>query len=273
MGKAPAFQFYASDWAHSTAVMTLEERGAYITLLAWSWEHGPVPDDMKRIAAILGTSLSVARRVFAEVSTRWMLADGGWTNRRLEATRARHEQFAEAQSERGRSGATARWRKQCSSNASAIAQAMPSPMLGDSSPISDLRSPDPLSTERLEGEGKKPSPSDLRDAWNAIVTEPLPKCRELSDQRKRHAQIRLTERSLEDWQAVIARINASPFCRGDNDRGWRADFDWLLQPGTALKVLEGKYDARPTLVRRGNVVDATDEAWARIEARVKGTAV
>ena len=48
------------------------------------------------------------------------------------------------------------------------------------------------------------------------------------------------------WREVFARIQASPFCRGE-DGGWKADIDWALRPAgkkpeTALKVLEGAYD-------------------------------
>lgn len=87
-------------------------------------------------------------------------------------------------------------------------------------------------------------PEALGDAWNAGVSAPIPHVRELTDKRRRGAVARLRERVIEDWRVVIGRINASPFCRGENERGWVATFDWLLQPDTAVKVLEGKYDAR-----------------------------
>ena len=45
---------------------------------------------------------------------------------------------------------------------------------------------------------------------------------------------------------MFARIQASAFCRGDNERGWVADFAWVIgSPDVAVKVLEGKYDNRP----------------------------
>jgi hypothetical protein len=37
-------------------------------------------------------------------------------------------------------------------------------------------------------------------------------------------------------------LERSAFCRGENDRGWRADFDFLLQPKSFTKLLEGAYD-------------------------------
>lgn len=99
------------------------------------------------------------------------------------------------------------------------------------------------------GSGEKRSrltatPADLMALWNDGVTAPIPHCRGLNDTRKRKAQQRLRDAALAEWQVVIARINGSPFCRGENDRGWVATFDWLLQSDVRLKVLEGKYDKR-----------------------------
>ena len=34
-------------------------------------------------------------------------------------------------------------------------------------------------------------------------------------------------------------------CFGVNDRGWKADFDFLIKVNNAVKVLEGKYNGKP----------------------------
>lgn len=88
------------------------------------------------------------------------------------------------------------------------------------------------------------TPDALMAAWNSITHKPIPRCRELTKARRKHAKARLAERPLPEWEEVIARIQGSRFCRGGNDRGWVATFDWLLQADTAVKVLEGKYDDR-----------------------------
>ena len=44
--------------------------------------------------------------------------------------------------------------------------------------------------------------------------------------------------------AALDRVRSSSFCRGQNDRGWRADLDWFLRPDTVTKLLEGKYEDR-----------------------------
>ena len=52
----------------------------------------------------------------------------------------------------------------------------------------------------------------------------------------------------------------TPFCRGQNDRGWKMDFDFLIENDTNLtKVLEGKYgppDPAPRLVQEMSIEEA-----------------
>lgn len=92
----------------------------------------------------------------------------------------------------------------------------------------------------------EPDPEPLRELWNATAHPSLPRCLRMTEKRKPKAKARLAERPLPEWVPVIERINASAFCRGERgDRGWKADFDWLLKPDTATKVLEGKYDDPP----------------------------
>lgn len=131
-------------------------------------------------------------------------------------------------------------------------------------PRGNVLPPRPYNGQRTEDRGQRTggdaadvaallAAESLRDAWNRITDSPVPQCRDLSTKRRRHARTRLTERPLTEWEQVFQRIQASSFCRGENDRGWVATFDWVAgSPDVALKVLEGKYDDRkkPTLVER-----------------------
>jgi hypothetical protein len=109
--------------------------------------------------------------------------------------------------------------------------------------------------ELVKGEGGKgdtadadpPStPDDLMAAWNELTQSPaIPRCRDLTIKRRKQGRARLTERPIEEWRDVFKAILASAFCRGENDRGWSATFDWVIgSPEVALKVLEGKYADR-----------------------------
>lgn len=93
-----------------------------------------------------------------------------------------------------------------------------------------------------------PHPADLQAAWNELKAPEQPAWEEMPEGRKASAKARLTERPLEEWRVVIARIAKSSFARGlvsgRDGHPWVADPEFLLRPGSATKVLEGKYDDR-----------------------------
>ncbi|MEZ3502433.1 MAG: hypothetical protein K1W25_03085 [Lachnospiraceae bacterium] len=49
-------------------------------------------------------------------------------------------------------------------------------------------------------------------------------------------------KTIDAFRELFEKAEASDFLKGDNDRGWAADFDWLIKPTNMSKVLEGKYD-------------------------------
>ena len=51
ISKAPAFQFYASDFLSDLNVqmMTMAQRGIYITLLAMEWIEGSLPSNIQSL--------------------------------------------------------------------------------------------------------------------------------------------------------------------------------------------------------------------------------
>ncbi|MDX0499094.1 hypothetical protein GHK46_06155 [Sinorhizobium medicae] len=69
--------------------------------------------------------------------------------------------------------------------------------------------------------------------------------RAVTASRRRSLLLRIEEHGLPAVLDAIERIGRSRFCRGENDRGWRADLDFLCQPKSFVSILEGKYDDRP----------------------------
>lgn len=70
----------------------------------------------------------------------------------------------------------------------------------------------------------------------------LPKCKTMTDKRKKLAREFLKTFSEEQWAEVCDRANRSEFLTGRNDRGWKADIDFLLRADKAAKILEGFYE-------------------------------
>ena len=80
------------------------------------------------------------------------------------------------------------------------------------------------------------------DNWNTAAMEfGLPRAGKLTEDRRRKLRQRLKEHGIEGWDRALANIENTPFLRGDNDRGWQADLDFLLQPKSLNKVIEGGY--------------------------------
>lgn len=85
----------------------------------------------------------------------------------------------------------------------------------------------------------------IADAWNEWKQPAFPRINGLSPQstRYKNALARWLEKPNEEyWIGVIQRVNESKFCCGDNERGWVADFEFLVRPDNHHRILEGKYD-------------------------------
>lgn len=109
MGCLPYFKFYAGDWLAGVLSLSLEERGAYITLLAWSWEHGPLPPEKAKRARILGTTPSKLGTLWKTLGEHWQETDVGFVNPRLERERGKLVEHRDALSKAGAKGAKRRW--------------------------------------------------------------------------------------------------------------------------------------------------------------------
>ena len=77
--------------------------------------------------------------------------------------------------------------------------------------------------------------------WN-VLCPLLPKVSKLTDKRKAKEKLRLSERNIDAWKEVFVKTNSNDFLKGDNNRGWKADYDWMMSNAeNSLKVLEGRY--------------------------------
>ncbi len=102
MNKPPAFQFYAADFLVDTAVrlMTLEERGAYITLLAYAWTEGGIPQGMVQLARLCEVSVVDMERIWPALAPRWQLRGTFYVNPRMEKERQKQAAYRKSQSQR-----------------------------------------------------------------------------------------------------------------------------------------------------------------------------
>ena len=102
--KSPAYQWYPKDILGSSRVaeMTLEEEGAYRRALDYCWLNGSLPDDEKRIAAIIGKNCTV--EIASRVKAMFMpgIDPNRLTHERLEVERAKQKKWKDKSSEGGK---------------------------------------------------------------------------------------------------------------------------------------------------------------------------
>lgn len=82
------------------------------------------------------------------------------------------------------------------------------------------------------------------EIWHRIAAEfQLPMVAKQSSARKKKLlKILKNHGGLEAWAFACGKIRASAHLQGRNDRGWRANFDFMTQESSFIKVTEGVYD-------------------------------
>ena len=117
-----------------------------------------------------------------------------------------------------------------------------------------------ISSEVTTSEESEPAAADPTP-YEAIRTvyhdhcPSYPKLRKLSANRKKAIAARWKEygQNLATFIELFDAAEASPFLKGQNDRNWSADFDWLMKSDNMAKVLEGKYTSgRRPQIRSGS---------------------
>lgn len=75
--------------------------------------------------------------------------------------------------------------------------------------------------------------------WNDIGLNVV---RNIKGKRLDSLHARIKEYSKDDVLTVIENVKYSDFLKGNNNRNWTADIDWILKPNNFIKVLEGNYN-------------------------------
>ena len=107
--------------------------------------------------------------------------------------------------------------------------------------VSIVETQDRLEIELEKGKDKERIDYQLiADMYNNICTS-FPAIRSLSDARKKAIKARLNTYSIDDFKTIFENAEASSFLKGNNNRNWTANFDWLMKDTNMAKVLDGNY--------------------------------
>lgn len=285
MSKRPWYKRYGGDFVMGTMSLSLEEKGAYSLCLDLIYDRGgPIPDDARWLAGVCGVSIRKWNSLRDALIAAGKLAevDGRLTNERaareLSDDASKTAELAENGAKGGRkraenlsktSGNEDENERGFNEN-SDIAEARLKP----------IQKPEARSQKEKDAGASSVAGGDAAKAfseWNALAKRlSLPMAKDLTPARRKAINARLARAGLSGWREALSAVEASPHCRGENDRGWRADIDFVANPAKFAKLREGSYGPVPGAatsaeaaatfdapVVRASIVKATDEDFAR----------
>lgn len=270
MSKGPSFvRMYPSDWRSGCLGLSLEQEGLYVRMCMFIAETGRrVPLDDTEAARMMGVQTRNYRRVLGELLRIGKIKrhDGGYGNDRIEFERERAQaglQKAADDSEHPTSSGVGADRETDQGqgredHAATVGNHVTTPVErrcnADITAVAAEKTQCFLrANKEPEPEIKKEPPTPLRgptplealgafEAWNATAARcGLAQAAKITPDRQRKIIARLRDYGTDGWGRALANIERSSFLTGKNDRGWRADLDFLLQPASFSKVHDGTY--------------------------------
>ena len=89
------------------------------------------------------------------------------------------------------------------------------------------------------------------EIYNSVCTN-LSKIQKITDKRMKSIDAFSKEFTLEQFKEICEKANTTDFLIGKNDRGWKADFDFLMRIDKATAILENKYNIANKFKKEAN---------------------
>jgi uncharacterized protein YdaU (DUF1376 family) len=265
----PWLPWFHGDFLRATQGWTVTERGVYFLLLGASWEMGPLPDDRRRLAGIVGAQLDEFDEAWKTVRPKFVRTkDGLLINRRLEL----HRDKQALRSEKARQSVMNRWQGKLELDTSVDTNADTNvdtsvgtfdDTSGDTNGYtnghtlgirsgysSELR--DQISEKDKSSTRRSIVPAVFHDQVKAAfhrLCPNLPGIKSWPKHRKAALESRIRERcadgkpadTLPYWESFFESVAASDFLSGRTENPFHPNIDWLLGPKNFCKVIEGNY--------------------------------
>ena len=232
MGKIWKMGVKVDQFVADTVDLSDDEMGKYWRMILYAWKLKTIlPNDIKRINQIsknpnLKKTQYLLDRYFIQ-------SDDGYTNK----AQLEEWKYIEKLSQTNSENANLRWDNQ-----------------------KEVKS----HSDRNTNKSKSKSYIDYNiiiDTWNKYI--PSAQIKVFNQTRKQLITKRFNtffNDSYEEWEKFLIKIAKINFLWGDNDRGWKADFNWVLNENNYIKIFEGKYQKD---VKEIGIVIDDDESKAK----------
>ena len=223
-GRHSYVRFFMDDWAGGTQRMSRIIRAVYFDVCLYNWDKAvPMPEaEVMLTFSDLGSQGDDIIAALIAAGKLQRDARGVFSPRAIaEAEYAIGQWAARSRGGQGRAGKSDEGEQQDSSNSD-----------GEEKPEEEQAPP----VKRTFNS------QSVVDAWNAFAKQAgLAQIKSLTTERRKRLNARLEEHGEEAIIEAIPTIADSKFLMGGGDRGWKANFDWLIRPEACAKLIEGAY--------------------------------
>jgi hypothetical protein len=235
---ANSYLRFPNNFFMGTRMLTLEERGAFNDLLdLYLARDGDLPDHPRQRAYDLAIDQRIWSRIRKqlieagkiEIKDGIILPTGG--DKTLARCLARSLAAADA--------ANRRWRKNGAKvpilNETPDAEADATAMLLKTRHVLDTNVSNNIPKNEI---------SLAVELYNSFAKKhALPIAKKITKTRTQKIKARLKDAGgIDGWKNALDKVAMNPWLLGDNDRGWKADLDFLCQEKSFTKLMEGSYD-------------------------------
>lgn len=209
MAKDPAFLFYPGDWLGGTMGMSFEQKGCYFELLMLQFNNDKFTESQAK--QVLSVCFDHA---WPTIKQKFETDGTFYWNKRLTEEKEKRIKFVES---RRLSGLTPK----------------------------DKKAHAKRTHKRTENENRNENKNGID--YESVVQNyhvfcpKMNKVAVMNDTRKGFVRERISEHGLEKLIDVFRIAGESDFLNGKNDKGWKADFEWIIRPTNFVKIMEGKY--------------------------------
>jgi len=239
------YPFFPSEYKKATRHLTAEQDGIYRRLIDEYMEtREPLPDDdiaLARIAGVNENKWLDAKRIVIAFFTH---TNGTISHEFCDQQLDIQDKRAKRRSESAEKAAKKRWENnkskqelKCDTHTPRNATRM-------------RRNATDTDTDTDTDTKKERVLSDFDEIviaiklWNDLCKKiGLSQCQKITAARKAATRARLKDcNGIEGWKAMLGIVESNPFFHGDNDRGWKANIDFVLKEGKFAKIMEGSYN-------------------------------
>jgi uncharacterized protein YdaU (DUF1376 family) len=255
MSGVPYIRFFGDDWLSGTQALSLEERGALVTIVALTAATGQAPElDYPRLARRLGCTQGKAKKIIAALAD---LGKISIENSAIANERALFEtEFSQKKSKKQSENASARWAKSTEKPNKNNARSDAVAVRRECQPEPE---PEPYKLEEPKGSlpevtsGAPPSAQPVNVNAEAVAEYNRaagevgwPKVQKMTPTRSKALRARLKDcGGMDGWRHAIQSAAKSDFLCGRSSRPWAGfSFDWLVKPQNFTKLMEGNYANR-----------------------------